>query len=188
MNPNDEPADRPTWELPPDLKSLEATISGLSPRDDRLDRERLAFLAGQASMSECGSSAGKWRRHPAWPAAFAAMSAVAASLLFVIVVRPENSEKHLPIAEFASSNFARQAGDRAEVLSAGDARFGDIESRLARYTSSRSESETIHSRPQKLQAPVLTPNAWHQVINQTETSEPSPDDATRISSSRGVNS
>ena len=35
---------------PQELKSIEATLSALRPRDDRLDRERLVFLAGQASV------------------------------------------------------------------------------------------------------------------------------------------
>ena len=39
-------------EDPHELKSFEAKLAALVPRDDRLDRERLAFLAGQASMTD----------------------------------------------------------------------------------------------------------------------------------------
>jgi hypothetical protein len=71
-------------ELPPELKAMEAELSALRPRDDRLDRERLVFLAGRASTA--GRPAmGRW----AWPAAFAGMTAVAAGLLVALVLRPE---------------------------------------------------------------------------------------------------
>jgi hypothetical protein len=71
-------------ELPPELKAMEAELSALRPRDDRLDRERLVFLAGQASTAD-RPAMGRW----AWPAAFAAMTAVAAGLLVALVLRPE---------------------------------------------------------------------------------------------------
>lgn len=76
-------------DLPPSLKAFEAALASLSPRTDRLDRERLIFLAGQQSVA-AGSArparrAGRW----AWPAAFAAMTAVAAALLARFLVRPE---------------------------------------------------------------------------------------------------
>ncbi|HUT92254.1 MAG TPA: hypothetical protein VMY37_22355 [Thermoguttaceae bacterium] len=80
---------RPEDELPPDLKAVEDELASLRPRDDRLDRERLAFLAGQASVggrsAERGAAAARW----AWPGACAGMTAVAATLLVALLVRPE---------------------------------------------------------------------------------------------------
>ncbi len=70
-----------------DLKEIEAALASLVPRGDRLDRDRLMFLAGQASVVRRGpdgaARAGRW----AWPSAFAAASAVAASLLVALAMR-----------------------------------------------------------------------------------------------------
>jgi len=72
-------------ELPPELKAVEAELAGLCPRDDRLDRERLVFLAGQASLAGRPGPRAAW----AWPASLAGMTAVAATLLAMLLARPE---------------------------------------------------------------------------------------------------
>ena len=102
-----------------DSTQFEAALSSLMPRAARIDRDRLMFLAGRASrhplplgegrgegfgegleshVESCGDVAltlalsqrerGPERRW-AWPAAFAAMTALAASLLVLLVNRPE---------------------------------------------------------------------------------------------------
>ena len=99
-----------------DLKEIEAALASLVPRGDRLSRDRLMFLAGQASVggrtgamatpgtdrrlvapctprrnmptTSVGMAPSRGARW-AWPSAFAAMSAVAASLLVALLVRPE---------------------------------------------------------------------------------------------------
>ena len=90
-----------------DLKALEADLASLVPRTDRLDRERLMFMAGQESvLARAGrkgtvpfslrenwdsprenwdSPLGRW----AWPGAFAVMTAVAATLLVMLLLQPE---------------------------------------------------------------------------------------------------
>jgi len=90
------------------MTALEAALAALTPRADRLDRERLMFLAGRASVlgekavegataglsgSGRDSTAGQASRGTQhsrwpWPAAFAAMTAVAAGLLVALVTRP----------------------------------------------------------------------------------------------------
>ena len=76
-------------ELDPTLKALEAELAALVPRTDRLDRQRLIFLAGQ-------QSAGAARVHPAtaarrwgWPAGFVAMTATAAALAVTLLLQPD---------------------------------------------------------------------------------------------------
>lgn len=80
---------------------FEQSLSSLMPRAARIDRDRLMFLAGQTA----GQTASGGREPPgdpveqfdivqslrsrAWPAAFAAMTALAASLLVLLVNRPE---------------------------------------------------------------------------------------------------
>lgn len=66
--------------LPAELKTVEAALAALRPRADRLDRERIMFLAGQTSMTGLKSHS-TW----GWPTAFAGMSAVAATLLVVVL-------------------------------------------------------------------------------------------------------
>jgi hypothetical protein len=99
-----------------DLKEIEAALASLVPRGDRLSRDRLMFLAGQASVggrtgamatpgtdrrlvapctprrnmptTSVGMAPARGARW-AWPSAFAAMSAAAATLLVALLVRPE---------------------------------------------------------------------------------------------------
>jgi len=70
-----------------DLTPFETALAALAPRVEGFDRERLIFLAGQASaLRERGagvSPAARW----AWPAAFSAMTAVAAALLAMLCIR-----------------------------------------------------------------------------------------------------
>src|SRR6187401_3503160 len=116
---------------PHELKSFEAKLAALVPRDDRLDRERLAFLAGQASMNPNT----RWQRHPGWPAAFAAMSALAATLLLMLVTRPATTGLSTTsvgeVATSAGPHAAARIGTNvtsqrpADTLSARDALGGD---------------------------------------------------------------
>jgi hypothetical protein len=99
-----------------DLNAFEAALAGLIPRTDRLDRDRLMFLAGQQSTLPSPGTDGHHAEHgwfvgrrqqsvlPSlfgrgaggegskrswlWPTAFAAMSVVAATLLVMLVFRP----------------------------------------------------------------------------------------------------
>jgi hypothetical protein len=76
------------------LSALEAELAALVPRVDNLNRDRLMFLAGQASVESKASQATIQTPPPrlparwAWPTAFAAAATVAASLLVALVNRP----------------------------------------------------------------------------------------------------
>jgi hypothetical protein len=86
MSGKEDPED-----LPEPLKDMREALASLAPRTERLHRERLMFLAGQASVSVPGAHSARTRvgRRWGWPAAFSAMSALAASLLVMLSVRPE---------------------------------------------------------------------------------------------------
>ncbi len=75
-------------ELPPQLKSIEAELASLAPRTDRLDRERLIFLAGQASVLGVAHRRASTSSGWGWPAATAVMTTVAAALMVTLLVRP----------------------------------------------------------------------------------------------------
>jgi hypothetical protein len=86
------------------MKAVEAELAALRPRDDRLDRERLIFLAGQASV------AGRWGRVSGWtwPASFAGMTAVAATLLVMLLARPEPPVRIVEVPVEAPPGDVRQ--------------------------------------------------------------------------------
>ncbi len=84
-----------------DLKAFEQSLASLTPRGNRLDPRWRSFLAKAASLTaelaaEMGiqtpadvpSAPGASRRQWAWPAAFSAMTAVAALLLVMLVLHP----------------------------------------------------------------------------------------------------
>lgn len=74
-------------ELSGELKSLEAKLAALAPRADRLDRDKLMFLAGRESaLTEARRPNGRLRR---WSgsAAVAALSA-AAAVAVMVLARP----------------------------------------------------------------------------------------------------
>ncbi|HVX12014.1 MAG TPA: hypothetical protein VHC22_12595 [Pirellulales bacterium] len=68
------------------LRRFEAELSALAPRAVQLDRDRLMFLAGQASAGTPAD--GYLSRRWIWPVSFSAMSALAASLLVLLILRP----------------------------------------------------------------------------------------------------
>jgi hypothetical protein len=85
-----------------EMKAFEAELASLRPRADGLDPRWRFLLAQEAALNEnlaasqficsrCGgvSSSGRDKRHWAWPAAFSAMTAVAAVLLVSLIVRVE---------------------------------------------------------------------------------------------------
>jgi hypothetical protein len=77
----DDDRERDPW--PPmstELKAFEAELATLLPRTEQLDRDRILFLSGQASVASKRN-----RTNLAWPAGFFGMSAVAATLLMVVV-------------------------------------------------------------------------------------------------------
>lgn len=94
-----------------ELNALEKALAGLKPRGDRLDRERLMFLAGQAAQAATVDvvSRGSGTAGRGWPAAFAAMTAIAASLLVALLVRPPHVSE-----PFGQQAIARPEHARAE--------------------------------------------------------------------------
>src|SRR5262245_17587314 len=166
-----------------ELKQFADDLARLRPRDDRLDRERLAFLAGQASVTPRGR---------AWPVAFGAMTAVAASLLFLLVTRPETStvSPHTVVlrVDDAKTHFATSAADDRHVLSPRDALRIDFEAMLATNASDGAQGEAGRGASSVRQVPTFTPNAWQRVIEESETARPSSNDDSGYYQIQGVRS
>ena len=74
-------------EMTGELRAFEAALGNLRPSATALDRDRLLFLAGQASVHSTGNFAGPvtWL----WPAATASMTGIAALLLAALLLRPD---------------------------------------------------------------------------------------------------
>jgi hypothetical protein len=94
INPVDRPAEAPIdglRPLPSELQSFEAGLAQLRPSAAQLDRDRLMFLAGQASVEGHDLHA-RSVLMPAWfwPASSAVMTGVAATLLFMLVGRADS--------------------------------------------------------------------------------------------------
>jgi hypothetical protein len=109
-----------------EMKRFEAALAALIPRTDRLDRDRLLFLAGQQSVlpSTDQPSVGARRgvggegkkRLGAWPAAFAVMSVVAAALLVMLIVRPGSKDAE-NVVKYPASQSALATDAKETTLS-----------------------------------------------------------------------
>lgn len=186
MKPEVEnPTDLPNWELPRSLRSIETRLAELSPRDDRLDRERLMFLAGQASVESTSQEQNRElnsRKHlRAWQTAFAGMTAAAASLLVLLVTRPAIVEPSTPFARDVATITQRSeptptasnhdATLPANVLSARDILSHNFERQLTKQESQSLAGESKTVAPSDIPQPTpLTPAAWRQVFSTPEAS------------------
>jgi len=107
----------------PELKEIREALGSLVPRTDRLNRERLMFLAGQASVGKPSEQLPRtrvWSRW-GWPAAFSAMSAVAASLLVTVAVRPEPQVVVRVVERVVPAPVSQAEAKTAQSAPAGDA-------------------------------------------------------------------
>ncbi len=196
MNSDDKLTAGPqAWELSPELKPFEAQLSALDPRDDRLNRERLMFLAGQA-IAGTKDEQPKFLRmnleRRAWPAAFAAMTAVAATLLVMVITKPESAVlRPLPGGEAARNDVAQIWADRDDgrtILSTMDAHLGDVEELLAKGEFLNAAADAASTPNESRGARLLTPGRWHEVLNESESVGGSSDGASNDPLIRGVTS
>jgi hypothetical protein len=194
---DDQSIDRLPCEPPAELKAIEARLAALSPRDDRLDRERLMFLAGRASVErpfEIGNRKSRaWLESKAWPAAFAGMTAVAAALLVALVVRPIDDERTAlqVVSDGDHVTLRRPIVDRdlptnGDVLSPSDARRGDIEALV--YSAPHVAVDAAIPRRGEQDRATLTPGAWRQIIEEADVLRPNSNDSSDIRILQGITS
>ena len=153
---------------------FEAKLALLRPRTDRLDCERIAFLAGQASVSlritKRATLVGIPLESRAWPAAFAAMTVVAASLLFMLLTRPETAanRRSLNVAEVfsPSTQTSLELRTRPGILSPLDAGRLNLDTHLV-DDSARATNDAPALQLDTPQEPVLTPSSWKQMIDES---------------------
>jgi hypothetical protein len=184
---DDQAADRPSHELSAEMKALEARLAAFSPRDDRLDRERLMFLAGRASVEgplEIASRMPRrWLVRHAWPAAFVCMSSVAAMLLVSLISRPIVYEQNgmqiaaedRPAPIFKPS-IEPTLHSEVGVLTVGDARRQDFERRVS-GESNLVAFGAANSPLNEQQPAALRPGAWRQIIDASDGMRPNSNDS-----------
>ncbi len=107
------------------LGAFEASLRGLTPLPPRLDRDRLLFRAGQASVSPRGRL---------WPWATAAATALAASLGGILLLRPApqptvrvvyvRQEAPQPPSIAVAPPAAEQPAEAGTLPTADDVRLG----------------------------------------------------------------
>jgi len=158
--------DQQPWQTPTELQGIELQFSLLVPREDRLDRERLLFLAGQASVE---LPRGRW----AWPVSLTAMTALAATLLVILLTQPTAAPPALHSTEKTlaeiQQDFAQRLPPRRTPRGVSTATiFREEElSKLLNggSTSVANNDNTIsHSTEQQLNRTILTPSSWDQLF------------------------
>jgi hypothetical protein len=167
-------------QLSDELQRFAAELRQLKPREDRFDQMRTAYLAGQASMVDrvkgSPTIVGIPLRSRAWPAAFAAMTALAAVLFVALIVRPgppPNVESN--IVDRASRNrsaFDLQPHGNPAVLSARDILRPDFEFEFAQRSQRQVESFERSPLGGREEETVLSPVLWQRIIGEPTGSVP----------------
>ncbi len=184
------------WDLPEEFKLLETQLKSLSPRPDRLDRERLIFLAGQASVEDDRAlpselQPSRW----AWPASFATMTAVAAALLLMLLTRPSNvpmtlapADELAPIESFrptlATDQTSRILGQN--ILSSAPNQLKQIEQLLASDSLPAESSVDAGSAREWMDHRMLTPTSFQMLLDEPTRPGPSPLDSSFLSPEAGA--
>ena len=79
---------------PAELAAVERTLAGVAPAPPQIDRDRLMFLAGVASVTpgSAGPSPSQARAW-FWPASTAALAATSLALALALLVRPDPPQR-----------------------------------------------------------------------------------------------
>jgi hypothetical protein len=194
MSPGDNStAENSAWELPAKLQSMEARLRKLTPRDDRLDRDRLMFLAGQASVESVSSDEARVLGSPfnprVWPAAFAGMSSVAAALAVMLVLRSDHTAQlhRADVVQTESTRFRPAGPSDYAMLTTRDAHLGSIDRLFAQKEMQGPDSvEATTTSAEDEGIPILTPARLHDLFDDSKSVDRSFNGAARIRLIQGV--
>lgn len=165
-------------ELPPELKVLEAELSALVPHTDTIDCGQLMYQAGRAS-AERERRAGRL----AWPSAFAAMTAVAASLTLMLVFarrEPQVIERvvHVPV-ERTSPRESHDTRDRTRSDEGQLPEPEDKQPRRPTFDQSQALASAGWIRPAPSTYPHLRNRLLVEGVDTWQPAASSPDDSQR---------
>ena len=175
-----------------ELAEFAGQLRRLEPRDDRLDRERVAFLAGQASMAERSTTSeralGRLSAGQLWPAAFVAMTGVAATLFVLLVMRPTATVEPPVVSGEGPQSTRPIVADGNEVGSGVLTTRGvwarDPERFLTKLDGAQGAAGAVRADSRGM--PVFTPAAWQQVIEESDTAAQSSGKSSEVLYKRGV--
>jgi hypothetical protein len=195
MNSCDDDADRAR--ISDELKSFEAELAHLRPCGDRLDRDRVVFLAGRASL-EADLEFLKTTRTPtlwqkARPAVFAATLGIAATVLAMTLARPRMivlPEDNLVASQDPVPRNRTACGWSnldSSILSTADAHRREIDDLLS--TAKLDSPDTTRTTTVgDGNEPLLTPAHWRLIIDRSEAGIGSRNNSFRVHSIREVTS
>lgn len=191
-------AGHPDWDLPEELKLLESQLKSLKPRPDRLARERLMFLAGQASVEEAHMPPrGALRQRWAWPASFATMTAVAATLFVMLLTQPSGDLTTLERVDDVAITESYQlapAADRSarnwspNMLSSAPYHLRQNEWLLAASPLAplpEDSTADVDTAVERMNYKMLTPTSIHMLIKEDAGAAPSLQDSSFLSLEAG---
>jgi hypothetical protein len=125
------PAERFDEELPADLKAIENALREFSPSLGQLNRERLMYLAGQASATNSSLSA---PRQIAWPLATAALALISLTLGGFLIFTGRGAERIVyvdrPVASPAPSTVVSGIGTDPVPPAVGDSGYFELRDSL----------------------------------------------------------
>ena len=205
MNPDDRPheespAPKDMGTLPEDLRLFEAQMKSLTPQPGRLNRDRLIFLAGQASVEGEGrvtenSKTTAW----AWPAAFTVSTAVAASLLFLLLTQPRESPAPKIFVDrrptvVATRQTSASSPDSqpplSQILTSAPSQLHRVDEFLATGYQDAKNSDSIPGSSPAVyweEGKRLTPTSIHFLMNDATKTAPSDQDSSSFTSENGAN-
>jgi len=160
--------EQPFWKTPDELQAIESQLRLLEPRTDRLDRERLIFLAGKASVKAAELPTARW----AWPASLAAMTALAATLLIMLLNAPAPPDSPLPEKSFFEirQDFAQHHTSQQGPQGIGTATLfheEGLESLLhgKHVLVASNDIQALSSEGSPLRHAILTSRSWKKLID-----------------------
>lgn len=117
--------------LPGDLKAFESELRGLRPAAGAIDRDRLMYLAGRASV-ECGTRIARF----GWPLASAALLLLSVTLAARQMIWPTEKERIVYV----------QRGGNAQVAIASSTAFSELLSRPPTIRSAEGDVDYLQLR------------------------------------------
>lgn len=167
----------------PQVQAFEAQLAALRPREDRLDRERLMFLAGQASVGSHPTLRLGQQRRWAWPASLGAVvgGAVAAAVMLLLRPVPTNELAAVPTTPQRGSSVVRLSVPLTHRLQIDLASLGEpLDGRLltASMTLARGPRPLLAAQPRAnadeplRDAPAIQPSLTTRSLREILTAGP----------------
>lgn len=150
--------------LDPSLQEIELQLRALRAQVAPLDRDRLFYLAGRASVES--TSRAFW----VWPASTVTMSAVAATLLAILLTRPADVTREAKITELATARPSVEPPPQVALdhglLAARDLRRLESESELLARLDTSEQRNTSSTASPVSRTPSLSTRSVNEILSE----------------------